>query len=278
MTFVDDRERWPWAVFFAGVALTAFGSAWYHLDPGNLRLVWDRLPMTVAFMGLFAAMIGERIGPRVGLALLGPLLVAGVGSVLWWHAGEQQGRGDLRAYGLVQFFPMLAIPLLAWLFPARYTHGGYWASRCSSMPPPRALELADAHVLALGGLVSGHALKHLARGGGGLRVLPHARAPHHFRRGTTMIDDETRGKALGRLRRIEGQVQGLQRMVEEDTYCVDILLQISAVQGALEQVQKLLLGRHIESCVTDAIRSGNGRDRQQKMDELLDVFSRFGGR
>lgn len=93
-----------------------------------------------------------------------------------------------------------------------------------------------------------------------------------------MIDNETRGKALGRLRRIEGQVQGIQRMVEEDKYCVDILLQLTAVQGAVEQVQRLLLGRHIESCVADAVRSGSTRDRQKKMDELLEVFSRFGGR
>ena len=93
-----------------------------------------------------------------------------------------------------------------------------------------------------------------------------------------MIDDETKGKAQGRLRRIEGQVQGLQRMIAADAYCVDILLQISAVQGALEQVQKLLLGRHIESCVADAVRSGSRGERQRKVDELLDVFSRFGGK
>ncbi len=93
-----------------------------------------------------------------------------------------------------------------------------------------------------------------------------------------MMDEETKGKALGRLRRIEGQVQGLQRMVAGDAYCVDVLLQISAVQGALEQVQKLLLGRHIESCVADAFRSAGRGERQRKIDELLDVFSRFGGR
>ena len=93
-----------------------------------------------------------------------------------------------------------------------------------------------------------------------------------------MLNDETKGKARGRLRRIEGQVQGLQRMLDNDASCVDILLQISAVQGALEQVQKLLLGRHIESCVTDALRSGSKSDRQQKIDELLDVFARFGGK
>jgi DNA-binding FrmR family transcriptional regulator len=93
-----------------------------------------------------------------------------------------------------------------------------------------------------------------------------------------VIDDETKVKALGRLRRIEGQVQGIQRMVEEEKYCVDILLQLTAVEGAVEQVQRLLLGRHIESCVADAIRSGSTRDRQKKVDELLDVFSRFSGR
>ena len=92
------------------------------------------------------------------------------------------------------------------------------------------------------------------------------------------MDTQVKAKTLGRLRRIEGQVQGIQRMVEEDKYCVDILLQLAAVQGAVEQVQKLLLGQHLESCVVDAVRSGNARDRQKKMDELLDVLSRFSAR
>ena len=91
-----------------------------------------------------------------------------------------------------------------------------------------------------------------------------------------MRNAETKRKALGRLRRIQGQVQGLQRMIGDDVYCVDILLQISAVRGALEQVRKLLLGRHIESCVADAVRPGSRGDRQKKIDELLDVFARFG--
>ena len=92
-----------------------------------------------------------------------------------------------------------------------------------------------------------------------------------------MLNDEAKAKARGRLRRIEGQVQGLQRMLEGDAYGVDVLLQISAVQGALDQVQKLLLGRHIESCVADALRTGSRSERQQKIEELLEVFSRFGG-
>jgi DNA-binding FrmR family transcriptional regulator len=93
-----------------------------------------------------------------------------------------------------------------------------------------------------------------------------------------MIDTTTKAKAIGRLRRIEGQVQGLQRMIDGEAYCVDILLQVAAVQGALEQVEKLLLGRHVESCVSDAFRSGSKSDRQRKIDELLDVFTRFRGK
>ena len=96
--------------------------------------------------------------------------------------------------------------------------------------------------------------------------------------GVSTIDAITKAKAIGRLRRIEGQVQGLQRMIDGDAYCVDILLQVAAVQGALEQVEKLLLGRHIESCVTDAVRSGSKNERQRKIDELLTVFTRFRGK
>jgi DNA-binding FrmR family transcriptional regulator len=92
------------------------------------------------------------------------------------------------------------------------------------------------------------------------------------------MESQTKGKALGRLRRIEGQVQGIQRMVEEDKSCVDVLLQVAAVLGALEQVQKLLLGQHLESGLMEAVRTGNSRDRQRKMDELLEVISRFTGR
>jgi len=92
-----------------------------------------------------------------------------------------------------------------------------------------------------------------------------------------MMDADTKRQALGRLRRIVGQAQGVQRMVEEGKYCVDVLLQISAVQGALEQVSKILMTRHIESCVLDSLRAGSERERSQKIDELIRVFARHSG-
>jgi CsoR family transcriptional regulator, copper-sensing transcriptional repressor len=96
-----------------------------------------------------------------------------------------------------------------------------------------------------------------------------------------MMDAETKRQALARLRRIVGQIQGIQRMAEDEKYCVDILLQISAVQGALEQVSKVLMTRHIESCVVDSLKAGSERERAKKIEELIEVFSRhsgFGGR
>jgi DNA-binding FrmR family transcriptional regulator len=96
-----------------------------------------------------------------------------------------------------------------------------------------------------------------------------------------MMDAETKRQALARVRRIVGQVQGIQRMLEDEKYCVDILLQISAVQGALEQVSKVLMTRHIESCVVDSLKAGSERERARKIEELIEVFSRhsgFGGR
>jgi hypothetical protein len=94
-----------YGVLFGGIFLTGLGSAYYHWRPDNDRLIWDRIPMTMVFMSLLAAVVGEWVDRKAGLVLLGPLVAVGVGSVLWWHWTEGQGRGDLRLYGWVQFFP-----------------------------------------------------------------------------------------------------------------------------------------------------------------------------
>jgi DNA-binding FrmR family transcriptional regulator len=90
------------------------------------------------------------------------------------------------------------------------------------------------------------------------------------------MKSDTRKKATVRLRRIAGQVEGIQRMLDADRYCVDVLLQVAAARAALDQVGKLILAGHVETCVADAFASGKPRERKRKMEELLEVFSRFG--
>jgi DNA-binding FrmR family transcriptional regulator len=90
------------------------------------------------------------------------------------------------------------------------------------------------------------------------------------------MDAETKKKSLARLKRAAGQVAGIQRMVEDDRYCVDVLLQIAAARAALDQAGKQILAGHVETCVAQAFASGKPRERRKKMDELLEVFARFG--
>jgi len=90
------------------------------------------------------------------------------------------------------------------------------------------------------------------------------------------LKDEAREKVLTRLRKVAGQVTGIQRMVEEDRYCVDVLHQIAAVEGALDRIGHLVLASHVETCVVSAVESGKPSERKQKLDELMEVFRRFG--
>lgn len=161
--FHDPHERWAYVVAFAGTVLVGVGSSYYHWHPGNRTLFWDRLPMTLVFMSLLSATIAERIHARVGAALLLPFLVLGVLALDVWRRGELTGVGDLRFYVLVQFYPMLAIPMMMGLFPARYTRTRDIGWMVVWYVLAKVLEWGDPWVFrATGGLVGGHALKHLA--------------------------------------------------------------------------------------------------------------------
>ncbi|MFN3350854.1 metal-sensitive transcriptional regulator [Pseudorhodoplanes sp.] len=85
---------------------------------------------------------------------------------------------------------------------------------------------------------------------------------------------EAKAQVTKRLQRIEGQVRGLSRMVEEDRYCIDIVTQISAVRAALRRVEEAVLRDHVAHCVEGAIASGNRADQRKKIAELMDVLSR----
>jgi hypothetical protein len=147
--------------FAAGVLLTGLGSMFYHLAPDHGRLVWDRLPMTLIFMSLFALVISDRIGPAAGQWLLIPLLATGIASVIVWHLSEIAGRGDLRLYALVQFLPLLLVPLLLILMPARFSGAAWLWAALALNAIGKVAELADAPILVVSGLISGHTVKHL---------------------------------------------------------------------------------------------------------------------
>jgi len=147
--------------FFSGVALVGFGSTWYHLDPSRITLVWDRLPMVVAFMAFLCLVVGERLSAAWARRLLAPLVLAGVASVLYWHMTELRGGGDLRPYLLVQYLPMLLIPAILLIHTPRLDGDVYLWLILLTYGLAKVAEFFDAELFALLGVLSGHSLKHL---------------------------------------------------------------------------------------------------------------------
>src|SRR5262245_48379806 len=113
--FERGVERWPYAIFFVGVLLTAVGSSYYHLSPDNERLFWDRLPMTIAFMSLISAQVVDRISVKAGLVLLLPMLAVGAASVVYWLETEREGAGNVMPYGILQAYSVVMLLILALL-------------------------------------------------------------------------------------------------------------------------------------------------------------------
>jgi len=158
---IVPHQQAAWLVFYVGIFATAFGSGYYHLAPNNDTLVWDRLPMTIGFMSFVAIMIGEYVSVRGAKMALLPLLIVGAGSVFYWAHTEALGRGDLRAYVVVQFVPMLVIPLLILLHRERSDLGPYVGWMIGFYVAAKVLEYYDEQVYAAGQLLSGHTLKHV---------------------------------------------------------------------------------------------------------------------
>lgn len=158
--------RTAWIVLFAGVTLVSVGSAYYHWNPNNQTLVWDRLPMTIGFMGLFVALLGEYIGERLG-ALLVPMLVLGASSVFYWHWFD-----DLRFYIWVQLIPLLTIPVIMILYRARYSHRWLLLVALGCYALAKISEVGDENIFRLSqGIISGHTIKHLLSALGCLSIL-----------------------------------------------------------------------------------------------------------
>ena len=150
-----------WKIFFFGIALTAFGSGYFHWRPDNASLIWDRLPMTIGFMSLFSIIIGEYVSPDHGKKALFPLLFIGAASVAYWAWTESQSAGDLRPYAIVQFLPMLLIPLIIVLYKTRSDLTRFLWIMIGFYVAAKILEQLDVQLFDIGGLISGHSLKHI---------------------------------------------------------------------------------------------------------------------
>jgi len=148
-------------VFFAGILLTGFGSAYYHYAPDNATLIWDRLAMTLGFMAFISIIIGEHISLPAAKRLLFPLLVVGAGSVAYWGLTEARGSGDLRPYAIVQFLPMLLIPLILLMYRSVFNRVSFFWFVIVLYMLSKLFEYLDFNVYGFGEFISGHSLKHV---------------------------------------------------------------------------------------------------------------------
>ncbi|KAL4297284.1 hypothetical protein GQ457_12G021160 [Hibiscus cannabinus] len=150
-------ELWGWLLFYGGIASVAFGSAYFHLRPDDNRVLLDTLPMMIACSSLFSSFILERLGERIGLSCLFSLLVLAVLSAVYARTFN-----DLRLCMTFQFIPCMAIPIMTFLFPPKYTHSRYWLWTVGVCILAKMEALADMKIYqATNYIISGHSLEHL---------------------------------------------------------------------------------------------------------------------
>ena len=135
----------------------AIGSGYYHLNPNSSTLVWDRLPMTIAFTALMSIVISEFIDNKKGKLLLLPFLLLGIISIIYWV-----NLGDLRLYAFVQFYPILAVPVILILFKSEENSpNGFWLLLIAYIIA-KLFEMYDFEIHKTLKLLSGHSLKHIS--------------------------------------------------------------------------------------------------------------------
>lgn len=165
---IDDSIRnWQLEIclpiFFYSTIAISFGSSYYHWNPNNKTLIWDRLPMTLAFVSIFCYMLEDYVFPNegIGVSLLSPLLVLGIVSVMYWNYTD-----DLRLYALVQFFPLFVMAfLLIFCQPCRYGGAVQQAFALSLYALAKISEDKDYQIWALTKkTISGHSVKHILAG------------------------------------------------------------------------------------------------------------------
>ncbi|AXT62831.1 hypothetical protein D1816_21625 [Aquimarina sp. AD10] len=155
------RAELQYLILCIGIILTGLGSAYYHFSPNTQSLIWDRLPMTIVFMTLFSTVISEFISKKLGNFILAPLLLIGLGSIVYWVYGETH---DLRPYVLVQFYPLITILLILVFYKSNTsTKKTYWLLLISYLIA-KIVEYYDDFIYYVLTIISGHSLKHIFAG------------------------------------------------------------------------------------------------------------------
>ena len=162
----QNDAPWSWIIFFFGVAVVCFGSGYYHWNPNNDTLVWDRLPMTIGFMGLFIAILSEYVNPNIERFTLIPAILLGLSSVIYWHFVD-----DLRFYFWIQLIPLLTIPVAMLVFKGKYTHQKYLIFALIFYLLAKVTEIYDKEIFSFSSeQLSGHSLKHILASFGPLYI------------------------------------------------------------------------------------------------------------
>lgn len=161
-----SENKIQYMLFFLGISLVSLGSGYYHLNPNNDTLVWDRLPMTISFMSLFSIIISEFIDLKTGLKFLAPAILIGLLSVVYWVV-----YNDLKVYMLVQFYPVIAILVILIFFKSKYNLTyGYWILLLAYIVA-KFFEHFDCQTQSVLNVLSGHTLKHLVISAGMIGLL-----------------------------------------------------------------------------------------------------------
>jgi hypothetical protein len=167
----EKRLRLILSLLFGAFLLLTIGSGYYHLQPNNVTLVYDRIPIGIIISCFFAFIVYDRVNASFGYVLFFVLSAASVLSVLYWIYTEGQGSGDLRWYAFVQFFPVLAIPLILWLYKSPFKHGREVIPIFHLFGLAKLMESLDEQIFVLTNqVISGHSLKHLFMVGAGFCI------------------------------------------------------------------------------------------------------------
>jgi hypothetical protein len=155
------KEAIVFFIIFFAIFLSGIGSAYYHWRPDNARLVWDRAPMSIVFMSLLAFTIMERVNLKLGFWLLIPLNAFGIFSVLYWHWTELIGEGDLRLYGITQYYTIILLMIIVGFFPKSYPPLKIYVGMIFFYGLAKLFEHFDLKIYQFTGIISGHSLKHI---------------------------------------------------------------------------------------------------------------------